>query len=174
MLNTAYPPLLQWALHIYPLIQTSIGFWLGDIIPSLARSLAKPHRINSSITLCLLHTDDFAQESPLHSAGYKDMNECKLVTISSELFFFEYLSYHLSNCSRQRFRIVIVTESFDLARGASPFCLDSQVLLLFYTLFLAAEKDLGKSWQPQHRFLHPPYILQHWTAGPQIHNNEEL
>lgn len=57
-------------------------------------------------------------------------------------FFPKYLSYHLSNCSRKRFCIVIVSESFDLAQGASPFCLDSQVLLLFYTLFLAAEKDL--------------------------------
>lgn len=88
--------------------------WLGHIILPLARSLAKPHRINLSISLCLLNTDDFAQESPEHSRWCKYMNERKLGRIQHGLF--KYLSFHLSNCSRTRFLVAIASELLNLAQ----------------------------------------------------------
>lgn len=90
----------------------------------------------------------------------------------NHLSMFKYLSCHLSNCSRHRFHIAIVSKSLGLgprwkmptkSQGALPLCLNFQVLLQLHTQKTAS-----------HIFSFTLYILQCWTAGPQIHNNEEL
>lgn len=118
--------------HLSPYSNLYWVFWLGDIIPSPACSLAKPHRINSSITLCLLNTDDFAS----HGTGYKDMNECKLLTISSELPFKQLWRTEISRCNCTWIIWAWPVErGWQKARVLYPFCLDLQVLLQLYTPF---------------------------------------